>query len=54
VNESWTLTLIGREGLRYYNDAFSEHDTKLWTIGSQVGYVVNSRVTLTLGYLYER
>jgi hypothetical protein len=54
VNESWTLTLIGRYGLRYYNDAFAERDTKLWNIGSEVGYVVNSRVTLTLGYLYER
>jgi len=54
VNESWTLTLIGRYGLRFYNDAFAERDTKLWTIGSQVGYAVNSRVSLTLAYLYER
>ena len=54
VNESWTLTLIGRYGLRFYNDAFAERDTKLWTIGSQVGYAVNSMVSLTLAYLYER
>jgi hypothetical protein len=54
VNESWTLTLIGRYGLRFYNDAFAERDTKLWTIGPQVGYAVNSRVSLTLSYLYER
>jgi len=54
VNESWTLTLIGRYGLRSYNDAFAERDTKLWTLGSQVGYVVNPRMAVSLGYLYER
>jgi hypothetical protein len=54
VNESWTLTLIGRYGLRFYNDAFAERDTKFWTIGSQVGYVVNPRMAVSLGYLYER
>ena len=54
VNESWTLTLIGRYGLRYYNAAFAERDTKLWTVGSQVGYVVNPRMAVSLGYLYER
>jgi opacity protein-like surface antigen len=54
VNESWTLMLIGRYGLRSYNDAFAERDTKLWTIGSQVGYVVNPHMALSLAYLYER
>jgi len=54
VNESWTLTLIGRSGLRSYNDAFAERDTKFWTLGPQVGYVVNSRIGLTLGYSDER
>ena len=54
VNESWTLTLIGRYGLRFYNDAFAERDTKLWTIGSQVGHVVNPRMAVSLGYIYER
>jgi hypothetical protein len=54
VNESWTLTLIGRYGLRAYNDAFAERDTKFWTIGSEMGYVVNSRIAVSIGYLYER
>ena len=54
VNESWTLTLIGRYGLRSYNDAFEERDTKLWTLGTQVGYVVNPRIAVSLGYIYER
>lgn len=54
VNESWRLTLIGRYALRLYNDAFAERDTKFWTLGSQVEYAVNSRIALTLAYLYER
>ena len=54
VNESWTLTLIGRYGLRSYNDAFAERDTKLWALGTQVGYVVNPRIAVSLGYIYER
>lgn len=54
VNESWTLTLIGRYGLRSYNDAFAERDTKFWTLGSQVQYALNPRVAMSLGYLYER
>ena len=54
VSESWTLTLIGRYGLRFYNDAFAERDTKLWTVGPQVRYLVNSRMALSLGYIYER
>jgi len=33
VNEAWTLTLIGRYGLRSYNEAFAERDTKFWTLG---------------------
>ena len=54
MNESWTLTLIGRYGLRFYNDAFAERDTKLWTVGPQVRYVVNPRMAVSLGYIYER
>ncbi|OGW49052.1 MAG: hypothetical protein A2V62_02320 [Nitrospirae bacterium RBG_19FT_COMBO_58_9] len=54
MNESWTLTLIGRYGLRFYNDAFAERDTKRWTVGPQVRYVVNSRMAVPLGYIYER
>ena len=53
VNESWTVTLIGRYGLRTYNEAFAERDTKFWTLGPQVQYAVNARVSLGLGYLYE-
>lgn len=53
VNESWMLTLIGRYGLRSYNDAFAERDTKFWTLGTQVQYAVHARVSLELGYLYE-
>jgi hypothetical protein len=54
VSESWTLTFIGRYGLRFYNDAFAERDTKLWTVGPQIRYVVNPHMAVSLGYIYER
>jgi len=54
VSESWTLTLIGRYGLRLYNDAFAERNTTLWTLGPQAQYIVNSHMALSLGYIYER
>lgn len=54
VNESWTLTLIGRYGLRSYNDAFAERDTKLWSLGPQMQYVLNPSMAVSLGYIHER
>jgi hypothetical protein len=54
VNESWTLTLLGRYGLRSYNDAFAERDTKFWALGPQVGYIITPRMAVSLGYLYEQ
>jgi hypothetical protein len=49
-----TATLIGRYGLRLYNDAFAERDTKFWTVGPRVDYRVTGWMTVSLSYLYER
>jgi hypothetical protein len=54
LTERWTATLIGRFGLRFYNDAFAERDTHFYAGGPQVSYRVASGATVTLGYLYER
>jgi hypothetical protein len=54
LNESWTVTVVGRYGLRFYNDAFAERDTRFWTTGPQVAYAVTPWATVTLAYLYER
>lgn len=54
LGDRWILTLVTRGGLRLYNDAFAERDTKFWTVGPHVSYVVSDRVTASLGYLFER
>ncbi len=53
-NQQWTATLVGRYGLRLFNEAFAERDTKFWTLGPQVTLSATSWLTLTLAYLYER
>jgi hypothetical protein len=53
-NREWTATLVGRYGLRLYNDAFAERDTKFWTLGPQIAFGATSWLTLTVAYLYER
>jgi len=50
----WTAALIGRYGLRFYNDAFAERDTRFLTIGSRAAYAASTRLAWTLSYLYER
>jgi hypothetical protein len=52
--DAWTGTLIGRYGLRFFNDPFAERDLTLWTLGPQVQWRMNARLDLTLGYLFER
>jgi hypothetical protein len=48
------VKLLGRFGLRLYNDAFAQRDTTFWTIGPHVDWRVSPRVKLGLGYHYER
>jgi hypothetical protein len=54
VAEASVVTLVGRYGLRFYNEAFSERDTHFWTVGPQLEQRVRPWLTLTLSYLYER
>jgi len=54
LSRDWTAALIGRYGLRFYNDAFAERDTHFMTIGSRAAYSASTRLTWTLSYLYER
>ena len=48
------LRLYGRYGLRLYNDAFRERNTKFWTIGPHLTWTMSPRINLLLGYHYER
>jgi hypothetical protein len=54
MTERWTATLVGRYGLRDYNQPFSERDTHFFTVGSRQAYAANRWLTMTVGYLYER
>jgi hypothetical protein len=54
VTPDLTLQLLGRYGLRRYNEAFSQRDTNFWTIGTHVGWRVTHRILLGLTYHYER
>ena len=46
--------MIGRYGIRFYNESFAERDTQFWTVGSRADYRATSWLTVTLSYLYER
>ena len=54
LSEHLTATLVGRYGLRQFNDVFAERDTTFWTSGSQLEWRLNSWLTLATAYLYER
>ncbi len=54
LNEDLTAALIGRYGLRLYNEAFAERDTHFYSVGPRLNYRATSWITFRLGYLYER
>ncbi len=54
LSDAVTTALIGRYGLRLYNESFAERNTKFWTVGPRVDYRATSWMTVTLSYLYER
>lgn len=54
LSETFTATLVGRYGLRSYNDAFAERDTHFWGTGPTLAYRLTPRATVNLNYLYER
>lgn len=54
LDDRWMVTLVGRYGLRLYNEVFSERDTTFYTIGPRLRFHATSWATMTLDYLYER
>ncbi len=54
VTPDLSLQLLGRYGLRRYNEAFSERNTNFWTIGPHVDWRVAPKLKLGLSYHYER
>ena len=51
---AWTGTFIARYGLRFYNEAFAERDTRFYTLGPQLQWAMLPRLSVTVSYLYER
>jgi len=54
VTPDLSVKLLGRYGMRRYNDAFSERNINFWTIGPHVDWRVAPKVKLGLSYHYER
>ena len=54
ITEQLEVKLLGRYGLRRYNEAFAQRDTNFFTIGPHLDWRLSPRVTLGLGYHYER
>jgi len=54
LSEDWEVRLLGRVGMRRYNEAFAQRDTTFWTIGPHVFWRVANHVKLVAGYHYER
>jgi hypothetical protein len=54
VTPDLSVKLLGRYGMRRYNEAFSERNTDFWTIGPHVDWRVAPKIKLGLSYHYER
>jgi hypothetical protein len=54
VTPDVSVRLLGRYGLRRYNDAFSERNTDFWTIDPHVDWRVAPKIKLGLSYHDER
>lgn len=54
LNDTLAVTLVGRYGARFYNDAFAERDTTFWTLGPQLEWKLTSTAALVTAYLFER
>ncbi len=54
VTPDLSVRLLGRYGLRRYNESFSERNTDFWTIGPHVDWRVAPKVKLGFSYHYER
>jgi hypothetical protein len=54
LTSNLTVRLLGRYGLRNYNEPFQHRDTQFWTLGPHLEWVINQDMELLVGYHYER
>lgn len=54
LSEHWEIQLLGRAGIRNFNDQFLQRDILLWRIGPHLLYHLNHHARVIVGYHYER
>jgi Putative beta-barrel porin 2 len=54
LTNTLTIRLLGRYGLRNYNEPFQHRDTQFWTLGPHLEWVINQDMELLMGYHYEQ
>lgn len=54
LSDNVIAAMVGRYGLRLYNEAFAERDTRFYTLGPRIAYQATTWMTVMLSYLYER
>ena len=54
LTDRWTANFIGRYGFRFYDEPFTERDTRFWSVGPQVTFAFRPWSSITVAYLYER
>ncbi|GJL54972.1 MAG: hypothetical protein NPIRA02_21040 [Nitrospirales bacterium] len=54
LGNTLTLRVLGRYGLRLYNENFAHRDTSFWTVGPHVEWKLWPEIALTVGYHFER
>jgi hypothetical protein len=54
LTNNLTIRLLGRYGLRHYNEPFQHRDTQFWTLGPHLEWVINPDIELLMGYHYEQ
>ncbi len=54
VIEDVTFRLLGRYGVRLYNEVFTQRDTRFWTVGPHMDWKIRPGIALSMGYHFER
>jgi hypothetical protein len=54
LTKNLTVRLLGRYGLRKYNEPFQHRDTEFWTLGPHLEWLITSGIELLAGYHYEQ
>ncbi len=54
VVDDLRLRLLGRYGLRLYNNDFAQRDTHFWTVGPHIEWTIQPGIGLKMGYHFER